>query len=185
MFGLRGQIGLYLLVTGGLLSPGWAQAAADLPDTAAMQQEITRLRQRLDELELRLRRLETGTGPAALPAPAVPPAATSAASPAPFAPTPAAIPVQPAPIFSSVTPASIPPDATALLRTRWARVVQGTAQDEVSALLGPPSKKLEIDGRVAWLYAYPGLGQGSVFFTDAGRVSSRQAPMGWAGWNGW
>jgi hypothetical protein len=40
---------------------------------------------------------------------------------------------------------------------------------------------LTIDGRTAWYYVYPATGTGSVFFTDSGRVSSRQSPFGWGG----
>jgi len=48
-------------------------------------------------------------------------------------------------------------------------------------LLGAPSKKFILDGRRGWYYYYPGTGGGSVFFSDAGRVSSRQSPFG-LGW---
>ena len=54
-------------------------------------------------------------------------------------------------------------------------------ESEVTALLGPPSKKFTLDGRTVWYYYYPATGNGSVFFTDSGRVSSRQSPFGW-GW---
>ena len=54
-------------------------------------------------------------------------------------------------------------------------------QGEITRLLGAPSKKFVLDGRNVWYYYYPGTGRGSVFFTDAGRVSSSKSPFGW-GW---
>jgi len=55
----------------------------------------------------------------------------------------------------------------------------GIDADQVSRLLGEPTKKLRPDGRSAWYHSYPTLGNDSVFFTDAGRVLSRQSPVGW------
>jgi hypothetical protein len=69
----------------------------------------------------------------------------------------------------------------AALRANWSRVEQQMDEGEVTRLLGPPSKKLTLDGRTVWYYYYPATGGGSVFFTDAGRVSSRQSPFG-LGW---
>lgn len=82
----------------------------------------------------------------------------------------------------SVAPAPagyVSPEAA--LKGSWARVKPGMAEGEVVALLGEPSKKFTLDGRRGWYYDYPGTGAGSVFFTDAGRVSSRQSPFG-MGW---
>lgn len=69
----------------------------------------------------------------------------------------------------------------ALLRANWSKVELEMDAGEVTRLLGPPSKKLTLDGRTVWYYYYPATGGGSVFFTDAGRVSSRQSPFG-LGW---
>ncbi len=83
---------------------------------------------------------------------------------------------------SSAAPAAagyITPEAA--LRGTWARVRPDMAEAEVASLLGAPSKKFTLDGRRGWYYYYPGTGAGSVFFTDAGRVSSRQSPFG-MGW---
>jgi hypothetical protein len=69
----------------------------------------------------------------------------------------------------------------AALRANWSKVEQAMDQGEVTRLLGAPSNKFTLDGRTVWYYYYPATGSGSVFFTDAGRVSSRQSPFGW-GW---
>ena len=84
------------------------------------------------------------------------------------------------------TSSAAPPPAgfvspEAALRGTWARVKPGMAEAEVASLLGAPSKKFVLDGRRGWYYSYPGTGAGSVFFTDQGRVSSRQSPFG-MGW---
>jgi len=65
------------------------------------------------------------------------------------------------------------------LRANWSKIEPGLGANQVSRLLGEPTKKLRLDGRIAWYYSYPALGNGSVFFTDAGRVSTRQSP--WLG----
>ena len=80
----------------------------------------------------------------------------------------------PAPAAGYVSP-------EAALRSRWAGLKPDMTESEVAQLLGAPSKKFTLDGRKGWYYYYPGTGGGSVFFTDAGRVSSRQSPFGW-GW---
>lgn len=129
-----------------------AQAAGD----SGLEQQVKALTERVHELQQRVERLEgrkTSAFPAATPAPA------SAAA------TPAA---------GYVTP-------EAALRGTWARIKPDMAEAEVATLLGAPSKKFTLDGRRGWYYYYPGTGAGSVFFTDAGRVSSRQSPFG-MGW---
>ena len=66
------------------------------------------------------------------------------------------------------------------LKKNWSQVERGTPQDRVEALLGKPEKELRIDGALVWYYAYPGVGPGSVFFNESGKVSSRQSPsFGW------
>ena len=69
----------------------------------------------------------------------------------------------------------------AALKASWRQIRRDMAQSEVVALLGEPSKKFVLNGRRGWYYYYPGTGSGSVFFTDEGRVSSRQSPFG-LGW---
>jgi len=90
------------------------------------------------------------------------------------------VPVAP---LAALQPGADPQAASpqAQLRLNWSKIEPGIDADHVSRLLGEPTSKLRLDGRTAWYYSYPGLGNGSVFFTDAGRVSSRQSPFGWGG----
>ncbi len=138
-----------------------ARAAGD----ASLEQQVKALTEQVRQLQQRLDRLEGRTPPAV-------PAAASAPAAAPVA-APAAARLA-APAAGYVSP-------EAALRGAWTRIKPDMAEAEVSALLGAPSKKSTLDGRTVWYYVYPGTGGGSVFFTDAGRVSSRQSPFGW-GW---
>jgi hypothetical protein len=127
----------------------------------ALHEAVLQMQARLDALEARL--------PAPM-APAPAPAPARAPSPSPAA-TPTAAPAGAAPQFVS-------PEAA--LRAAWSQVRPGIGDDDVLRALGEPSRRGVIDGRPVWFYAYPGLGSGSVFFTDARRVTSLQAPFG--GW---
>jgi hypothetical protein len=140
-----------------------ARAAGD----SSLEQQVKALSEMVHALQQRVDRLE-GRAPVAAPAPASAPAAAPAAAAVPAA-APAA-----SPGAGYVSP-------EAALRSSWARLKPDMAESEVTQLLGAPSKKFTLDGRRAWYYYYPGTGGGSVFFTDAGRVSSRQSPFGW-GW---
>ena len=145
---------------------GAPAARAAEPDVAALQSEVQSLRAMVLNLQTRVGQLE---GRASVPAASVLPAA---------APAPAAAPI------AAAVPAPVPAgyvSPEAVLRSHWAQVRPEMAQAEVTRLLGAPSKKFTLDGRTGWYYVYPGIGSGSVFFTDAGRVSSTHAPFGWGG----
>ena len=152
------RITLPLLVCLAFGSPA-AQAAGD----ASLEQQVKALSEMVHALQQRVDRLE-GRTPAAASAPATAPAAAAVPAAAPAA----------SPGAGYVSP-------EAALRSSWARLKRDMTEGEVAQLLGAPSKKFTLDGRRAWYYYYPGTGGGSVFFTDAGRVSSRQSPFGW-GW---
>lgn len=154
------RLALPVLVSLALAAPV-AQAAGD----ASLEQQVKALTEQVHALQQRVDRLEgrshvAAPAPAAAPAAAAPAAAPAAASAAPPA--------------GYVTP-------EAALKGTWARIKPDMAEAEVGALLGAPSKKFVLDGRRGWYYYYPGTGAGSVFFTDEGRVSSRQSPFG-MGW---
>jgi hypothetical protein len=134
-----------------------AMPAARAAGDASLEQQVKALSEQVHELQQRVDRLEGRTA-------SVSPAATPAPAPASAA----------APGVGYVTP-------EAALRGTWAKIKADMAEAEVVALLGAPSKKFTLDGRRGWYYYYPGTGAGSVFFTDEGRVSSRQSPFG-MGW---
>ena len=145
---------------------GASVARAEEPDVAALQQQVRQLRQTVLELQKRVDRLEGRRAPAAQAAPVAAPRAAQTSAPR------AAQTL--APGAGYVTP-------EAALKATWHRIRPDMPQSEVVALLGEPSKKFVLDGRRGWYYYYPGTGGGSVFFTEEGRVSSRQSPFG-LGW---
>ena len=130
--------------------------------------------------------------------PALPQAATPILEAAPAIPTASAIAPAPPVAVPQAAPAG-PQGATvaqaapigagapyvspeAMLRANWSKITADMDESEVTNLLGPPSKKFTLGARTVWYYYYPATGRGSVFFTDAGRVTSRQSPFGWWEW---
>jgi hypothetical protein len=176
------RIALPVLVSLALAGASTARAAE--PDNATLQQEVKALKEMVHELQQRVTVLEgrspvpTQRAPLPQAAPAIPQPAPAVrqAAPAPQAPAPQAAPVAAAPLAASS--GYISPEAA--LRASWSKVNREMDQGDVKKLLGEPSKKFLIDGRNVWYYYYPGTGAGSVFFTDAGRVSSSQSPLGWS-----
>jgi len=152
---------------------GVSVARAAEPDVEALQQQVKQLSRTVMELQQRVDRLEGRRAPAA---PVAVPRAAQTAAPEQAAQT--AAPVQ-APHAVAPGTGYVTPEAA--LKATWHKIKRDMAQSEVVALLGEPSKKFTLDGRRGWYYYYPGTGGGSVFFTDAGRVSSRQSPFG-LGW---
>jgi len=173
----RTALGLLVLLGMAILP---AARAAD-PDVASLQREIAALREIVQRLQARVDRLESHPIPAEQPASGAPQAASPIASQAVSHAAPKAA-LLAAPI-AALQPGADPLTASpqAQLRANWSKIEPGIDADEVSRLLGAPTKELRLDGRNAWYYSYPALGNGSVFFTDAGRVSSRQSPFGWGG----
>jgi len=148
---------------------GVTAARAAEPDVAALQRQVRELTRTVQALQKRVEQLE-GRREAAVPA---------APAPAPKAAAPQAAPVPAAAQASAPGAGYVTPEAA--LRSAWHEVRRDISESEVVRLLGEPSKKFVLDGRRGWYYYYPGTGGGSVFFTDAGRVSSRQSPFG-LGW---
>ena len=141
-------------------------ARATEPNDGALRQDVNALKELVRDLEHRVSVLEAGS--TVVPK-AAQPAPTAAAAPA----TPIAA-LQPGASLGYVSP-------EAALRANWSKVKEDMDAAAVTRLLGAPSKKFTVDGRTVWYYVYPGIGGGSIFYTDAGRVSSRQSPFGW-GW---
>jgi hypothetical protein len=160
-------------------------AHADAPDNATLQKQVQALEATVQALESRVSQLEardsessprtpSARPPASADTPVPPVAAAAASTTATGAPSQA-----PAPVVVPAGSTYTSPEAA--LRSNWSKVTQGMDQEAVTQLLGTPSTKSTLDGRTVWFYTYPGTGRGSVFFTDSGKVSSRQSPFG-LGW---
>lgn len=168
---------LLLALTFSAVLPAHAGTTAE---EAALREQVDALRNIVVQLQAQVNRLATiAAGPA--PAAVQPPASSSTVPPVPAAAqspvTPTVAPVAaPVPVLQA---GQVSPEAA--LKDRWSQVRPSLRQDDVTRLLGTPSSKFTIDGRHVWYYVYPGIGRGSVFFTDAGRVSSLHSPFGFGG----
>ncbi len=176
-----------LLVLVSLALAGVSAARAADPENAVLQQEVKALKEMVHDLQERVKVLEgrSPVPPQASPVPTQASPVPTQASPVP--PQASPVPTQASQAVPQAAPiAAAPLGATsgyvspeAALRANWSKVVQEMDQGEVARLLGTPSRKFTLNGRTVWYYYYPATGGGSVFFTDAGRVSSRQSPFGW------
>ncbi|MHB8447422.1 MAG: outer membrane protein assembly factor BamE domain-containing protein [Rudaea sp.] len=146
-----------------------APAHAGTSEEAALREQVDALRTIVAQLQAQVNRLAAIV--AATPAPAAPqlPAPQAAAPAPPAAAVPAAV----------LQAGQVSPEEA--LKDRWSQIRSAMSQDDVTKLLGAPSRQFSIDGRRVWYYVYPGIGRGSVFFTGEHRVSSRQSPFGWGG----
>lgn len=61
-------------------------------------------------------------------------------------------------------------------REAWRGIHDGLTQDEVKKLLGQPQHEFMLSGKHVWYYYYSGVGGGSVFFGENGRVAGSQEP---------
>lgn len=146
-----------------LIAPA-APPAKTAADQAALQRQIDALQKSVRQLQKRLHELE------ARPAPATVPAQPGVAAPATPAPAGSA-PVRPGTAKAELTPQ---------IRENWGNLKHGMTRAQVRALLGPPSRKLDISGQPLWYYYYLGTGGGSVMFSRSGTVLSWQhPPSGW------
>lgn len=150
-------------------------ARAGEPESATLQQDVKALQAIVQDLQRRVSALEGRPAAPAAAAQALPQAAPARTT------VPAAVPQAAA--IAAARPGTgagyMSPEA--MLRAAWSKVGKGMDAGEITRLLGTPSKKFTLDGRTVWYYYYPATGSGSVYFTDEGRVSSRQSPFGW-GW---
>jgi len=174
---------LVLLLLLGVGHPTTVHAAE--PDVVSLEREVIALKAAVQQLQARLDRLERQPALAEQPAPGVPRVALSTASQAAVQDDSRATPkaaLLAAPLAArqpGEDPVAQSPQAQ--LRINWSKVDSGMTTDEVSRLLGEPTRRLQLDGRDVWYYSYPALGNGSVFFTHAGHVSSHQSPFAWGG----
>ena len=178
-----------LVASGAMLSVATGAHAAQ--DEAALQQQVGALKQAVVDLEARVAELErTSCAAKDAQSSSTSPSSVADASPAheqapPISAPPAAVSAALTPPASVSAPTPAMPagylSEEAHLKLNWSKIAREMNEDDVLALLGAPSKKAELDGRSVWYYYYPGTGAGSVFFTAAGHVSSRQSPFGF-GW---
>ena len=152
-----------------LCSPVWADDA----ETRALRKEVEELKQKVQKLEEQQ---------AAKPASGQP---ASSAQPRPAAAAKEPVPQAAAPSPSqhaTPIPVAAPSTTTSILALResWSRVEKNMSEAEILDVLGQPTKKTRIDGKLVWYYYYPGIGAASVFFKSNGHVSSHQPPnVGW------
>ena len=76
---------------------------------------------------------------------------------------------------TSVGPMPAQP-APVSFREAWRGIHDGLTQDEVKKLLGQPQHEFMLSGKRVWYYYYSGVGGGSVFFGENGRVAGSQEP---------
>jgi hypothetical protein len=123
-------------------------------DIAALRGRLDQIKELVAEFETRLSALEAARS-------------SASAAPSPQAGATTAI--------AATAPVAAP---VVVPRTQWRRVEAGLTMDEVSALIGAPTKTFDLAGKRVWYYYYPGVGAGSVFFDAHGRASSFQRPAG-------
>lgn len=145
-----------------------------------MRGRLDQVKQLVADFEIRLSALEAARSKATQPPQTGATAATAAGLAPVSAPAPAPTSA-PAPVVQPPTSATQPAPADASVvvpRAQWRRVQSGLTMDEVSGLIGAPTKTFELAGKTVWYYYYPAIGAGSVFFDAHGHASSVQRPAG-------
>lgn len=151
------------------LSSARAQAPAPpqgVDDIAALRAELVQIASLTRDVDARLRALEAKRDLSAasdtVPQPAAMPVPAAVATPMPM-------PMHMPPPLQAAVPAPAPGPA-------WRQLHEGMTSDEVTALIGTPTRVFQLSGKTVWYYRYPAAELGSVFFTAAGRISSVQRP---------
>jgi hypothetical protein len=127
-------------------------AGAQGSDYASLQQEIAVLKQTVEQLAARVAAVERQLPPTSA-VPGTPGAADAPAS----------------------EPTAAPPNEGAL-QDRWSQVGRGMTLAAIEALLGRPARTLHLENKTVWVYAYAGIGNGSIVFDVDGNVSDWQIP---------
>jgi hypothetical protein len=180
-------------------------ARADDGSEAALRQQLEEVHRQLNELQLKLERIDAEHSaapampvtPVTAPAAAAPPSAKLSPVPVGNATAPTPVPVgtpvtvvpatstppPPAPLrVEAARPQATPvvPDAfqwREALKEQWGSVRIGMADEQIRQLLGKPSREFTLDGKPVWYYTYPGIGSGSVLFSrDGHTVAGWQHP---------
>lgn len=130
------------------LFAGVAVALLDPADTQAAETDSGALKEQVESLAHRVRALEIEVEQLQQQSAA---RATSVGS----------VPAQPVPVS---------------FREAWRGIHDGLTQDEVKKQLGLPQHEFMLSGKRVWYYYYSGVGGGSVFFGENGRVAGSQEP---------
>lgn len=129
---------------------GVPAARADSGDSAAILQQLKEMKQMMQEIGARVKRLEHKQK-------------TMKAAPAPG--------------LSTQERATINEQTRATnAKENWSNVKPGLSQAQVLKLLGQPQRRFELSNKRVWYYYYPSVGGGSVFFNHEGKVVGRQQP---------
>jgi hypothetical protein len=174
----------FALTVGG--TSGNVLAQNDDSDLAALRAQLEQIRTLVVSFDERLKALELARQAVVRAAPIAPPASTAERLPvaAGAGQLPAAEPFRatqpPATRDHGQTGQAAPSNTAAPDRQAWRQLGPGATQDDVTRLLGAPTKTFQLAGKTVWYYYYPAKGAGSVFFDSAARASSVQSPS--SGW---
>ena len=175
----------YSIVSGALaalaLSLPVSDVRAQQADVSKLRLEVDALKRSMQEMQMRLQAIEASLEQMSNGAAAV---STSAPKPAPSADTKPSTPAGAGSVAATepAQGAQAPPPQPAnmqlvALKRAWADIKTGVPNTRVKELLGDPTEELRLNGKLTWYYAYPGIGAGSIFFNEDGRVSSRKSPF--------
>lgn len=143
-------------------------ARAQGDDVDSLRQELGDLKRAVERLDAHVQRLEQQPSPA--------PTVTAPAGQPPV-PSPVVTPPQ-TPIAAPPARETPPPSAEAGVRQRWREVDYGMTTEQITALLGPPQRTMDLNPKTVWYYTYPEIGNGSVVFTaDSGVIDWQPPPF--------
>ena len=175
----------FALTMGG--ASGEALGQNDDAEVAALRTQLEHIRTLVGSFDERLKAVELARQAPVRAAPIAPAASTAEQTPISAAPSQLAAvepprAAQPAPTASDhdLSRQAASANSTAPDRQGWRQLGSGATQDDVTRLLGAPTRTFQLAGKTVWYYYYPAKGAGSVFFDSAGRASSVQSPS-----NGW
>lgn len=149
--------------------PAWA--AGEAPSSLATR--VDRLTERVQTLEATVKRLEHELHAQREATPAAAGAASSVPAPAATAPTPN-------PAAAPQAKAASTSESPWIIKSKWQSIKKGMTSQQIHSLLGEPGQQFQLSGKTVWYYRYPGVGGGSIFFSNDGTVASWQRPpFGW------
>lgn len=170
----RGTVGVSMLTSLVMCCAGTLAARAGEDDPASGPIEIQKLRDAVDRLNRKVEQLERERSKDAQ---VTTTPSTRSGSP-PANPSTAALPLSQPPPQPQAPPARLTASehGAVSLGDLWRSLHHGMREDQVSALLGPPTSKLKANSKPLWYYEYDGVGAGSVVFSQQGEVADWQRP---------